>query len=121
MEKKGLKPANHNNNPNMGKRRLKEIKGQMQFAFEQKKTIRRIGNSLAEKRAAKETAFRLARQAYAVLSQPQYNSLHYKTYRREIGNFIGACKKGRATFAQAQSKIGMITGMFDSIGIKYRV
>ena len=88
-----------------------------------KKTVKpRKGPTLAERRKTKETAYKLARQAYAVLSNPkQMKDPHYATYRREIGQFIGQCKKNKATFNQAQAKIGMITGLFDRLGIKYKL
>ena len=104
-----------------------EIKGQMQLPFGQgsakngKKAVAGKRPVLAEKRAVKDRSYALARQAYAVLSSPKFRgNPHYTAYRREIGQFIGLCKKNKATYLQAQSKIGMIAGLFDRLGIKYK-
>ena len=112
---------------NFPKGRRKDIKGQLLLPFGQKmakkrqKEAKAKGPSRLEKKAAKDRAFRLARQAYAILSQPEFrDDRHLNSYRREIGNFIGMCKKNRATYSQAQSKTGMITGLFNRLGIKYR-
>ncbi len=104
----------------------KDVRGQMPLPFGQKKAAKkatlRKGPTLAERKQTKETAFRLAKQAYAIISNAKYkDNKHLAEYKREIGQFIGQCKKNKATFNQAQAKIGMITGLFDSLDVKYKL
>ena len=83
---------------------------------------KRKGPSPVERKKTKETAYKLARQAYAILKSPKLmQDSHYASYRREIGQFIGQCKKNKATFNQAQAKIGMVTGLFYRLDVKYRL
>lgn len=96
-------------------------KNAQKIALAGKKPVPRKGLSLAERRATKARAFGLARQAYAILRSPQYFSdKSLAQYRRRAGQFIGAYQKNRATFSQAQSVVGMITGLFDRLGVKYK-
>lgn len=112
-------------------RRIREIKGQLNLQFGEKSTdvtkpqkmLARKSVVLAEKRATKAQALRLAGKAYAIIMRSprtfsSVNPQHIELYRREFGMDIGALKKGKMSAASANKVIARATAFFQRFQIK---